>query len=161
MVDFPSWGHAWATARFSLDPACMLLTVTHPEMETIRLARYPEDIVSRSQTFKASWFEPEWVNDDGQIPRCTLSFPNIDRREIGQRYLKKPTAPEVTLEVIAISAPDEPIKAVYGLELRGITIDPVSITGDLMGRDHSSEPVGKIIVIPSRFPALYRRVRKT
>lgn len=160
MVAFPSWGHAWATARFSSDPACMLVTITHPEVETVRLARYPVDVVSRGETFHASWFEPEWVNDDGQLPRCTLSFPNIDRRQIGQRYIQKATAPEVTIEIIAISHPDEPLRAVHGLDLRAISIDPISISGDLVGKDHSSEPVGRRTVIPAGFPALFRRTRK-
>lgn len=147
-------------SRFSDDPAVMLVTISHPFIGITRLARNTDDVVSRGETYKAAWFEVDWVNDDGNIPRCTLSIPNVDTKEVGQRYLRQSIAPVVSLEVISLSDPDNPLGAVHGLDLRDIGLDPISVSGSLVGKDHSSEPLGTINVLPSNFPALFRRVRK-
>lgn len=159
-MTMPSWAEGWLLARASDDPAVMLVTVTHPALETVRLVRDTQDLVSRGETFKAAWFEVDWVNDDGNVPRCSLSIPNVDPA-IGQRFLRQSTPPEITIEIVAVSTPDEPIARVARLELRGITVDPIAVTGQLIGKDHSAEPLGTIVVLPSNFPALYRRQRKS
>lgn len=155
----PTWAEAWLLARASDDPAVMLVTIMHPALETIRLVRDTVSLVSRGETFNASWFEIDWVNDDGSLPKCSLSVPNVDP-EIGRKYLRQSTPPEVTLEIVAVSLPDEPIATVPRLDLRSIRIDALAVTGELVGKDHSAEPLGTIMVLPSNFPALYRRQRK-
>lgn len=157
----PTFADAWLAARFSDDPAIPLLTISHYSGEVIRLALNSEDVVSRGQTFKAAWFEFDFVNDDGNLPSCTLSVPNVDNREVGQRYFRQPSYPEVTIEVISLSQPDEVVTDVRRLELVGVSLDPVAVSGRLVGKDHSAEPYGSIVVIPSRFPALFRRQKKS
>lgn len=159
-MTLPSWGEAWIAARRSDDPALMLLTFSHPAMGVIRLVRDTQDFTSRGETFKSSWFDVDWVNDDGNVPRVKLSIPNVDP-EMGEALLRQSTRPEVTLEIVAVSEPDEPLARVARLELQGLTIDAVAITGDLVGKDHSAEPLGTITVIPATFPAMFRRARKT
>lgn len=154
--------HAWATVRFSTEPLLLLMTITHPEVETVRLVRNStEDVESRGETFRAAWFEVDWVNNDGNVPRCDLSVPNIDYKEIGQRYFGLSTRPEVALEAVLASDPDTLVKYVRRLQLINVRPDPIFVTGTLQGVDHSSEPLGKIIVIPAKFSALFRRQRKT
>lgn len=156
----PSWADAWAMARSSEDPALLLVTITHEALETRRLVKDTQDFVSRGETYKAAiGLEIDWVNDDGTVPRCSLSVPNVDP-SIGREYLRQATRAEVTLEVVALSMPDEPLARVARLELMGLRIDPIAVTGDLTGKDHSAEPLGTIVVLPSNFPALYRRQRK-
>lgn len=157
----PGWVDAWAMARRSDDPTLFLVTITHPNFEAVRLVNNTEDFVSRGETYKASWFEVDWVNDDGEMPSCSLSVPNVVPAEIGQRYLGQVVAPEASLEIVAVTEPDVPIRRVARLELRGLSVDPVVVTGVLSGKDHSSEPLGTIVVLPSNFPALFRRQRKT
>lgn len=157
----PEWVDAWAMAKRSDDPTLLLVTITHPNFETVRLVNNTEDFVSRGETYKASWFEVDWVNDDGEMPRCSLSVPNVVPAEIGQRYLGQVVAPEASLEIVAVTEPDEPIRRVARLELRGLSVDPVVVTGILSGKDHSAEPLGTIVVLPSNFSALFRRQRKT
>lgn len=159
-MTIPSWGEAWLIARRSDDPAVMLVTIMHEALETIRLVRDTQDLVSRGETFKAAWFEVDWVNDDGGLPRCSLSVPNVDPA-LGQMFLRQSTPPQVTLEVVAVSQPDEPLARVPRLDLRSLRVDPIAVTGDLVGKDHSAEPLGSIVVLPSNFPALYRRQRKS
>jgi hypothetical protein len=158
-MSLPTWAEAWLIARRSDDPALMLVTIMHEQLETFRLVKDTQELVSRGQTFKASWFEVEWVNDDGTLPRCSLSVPNVSP-EMGRMFLGLSTPPQVTLEVIALSQPDEPIARVPRLDLRRMRVDPLFITGDLVGKDHSAEPLGSIQVLPGNFPALYRRQRK-
>ena len=157
----PSFADALLGARFSDDPIVMLITITHPAGETVRLARYPEDITSRGEVFKSSWYEVNLVNDDGNLPSTELSVPNVANGAVGRMYFRQAEVPLVTIEVIALSHPDEPITDIRKLELTGIGIDPVFVTGRLTGKDHSAEPYGTIAVVPSRFPALFRRPRKT
>jgi hypothetical protein len=151
---------AFLVARQTDEPCLLLLTMTHPALETYRLVRDAADIVSRGETFKAAWFEETWVNDDGNIPRCSISVPNVDA-EIGRKLLRQSVAPEITLEAIMATDPDTPIMRVARLELRSLRVDPVAITGELVGKDHSAEPLGSIMVLPANFPALFRRQRKT
>jgi len=159
-MDFPSWGDAWAGVMQSGDPALLLATITHPEVETVRLVLNTDDVESRGETYSASWFEVDWVQDDSSVPKSSFSFPNVDRKEIGQRYFQRTTPAEVTLEVIAASLPDDPLARVARLQLRSLQLDPLAVTGQLMGKDHSSEPLGSIVVLPGNFPGLYRRTRK-
>lgn len=159
-IAIPSWADGWALARASDDPGLMLVTITHPTQEVVRLVNNPTDFVSRGLTYKASWFEVDWVNDDGELPKASLSIPNIIPKDVGQRYLGQTIKPEASLEVVAVSHPDEPIIRVARLELIGLRVDPAAVTGDLVGKDHSSEPLGTIVVLPSNFPAMFRRQRK-
>lgn len=158
-MPLPSWGEAWSMARQSDDPMLDLLTVMHPSFGVYRFVRNPVAVTSRGQEFLPAWFDVDQVNDDGNLPRVLLSFPNVDP-EIGRRLLRQPTCPEVTLEAIALSAPDEPLLVTPRLDLRSLQVGEV-ITGQLMGKDHSAEPYGTITVLPSNFPALYRRTRKS
>lgn len=159
-MTFPTWGEAWAAVRRSGDPMLLLLTVWHDEIGIYRFVRDGADFTSRGEVFKAAWFEVGFINDDGNLPRSTLTFPNVDP-EIGQKLLRLSTRPKVTIEGVAVSMPDEPLAAARSLDLRGIRVSDTAISGDLVGVDHSTEPVGTIVVLPSNFPALFRRARKS
>lgn len=158
MPTYPSWTAAWAMASESADPALLLVTIAHPAKETIRLVRNTDDFTSRGETFKAAWFEVGWVQDDGTVPRCELSLPNVDP-EMGQFYMRQAVPPDVTLEVVNAAYPDDVLFRVPRLQLRELKIDPVMITGTLVGRDYTSEPLGSVTVLPGNFPALYRAQR--
>ena len=153
-----TWQEAWLKARNSGEPALMLATIMHPSFEVLRLVKNTEAVVSRGETYTPAFFSITWVNDDGQVPRCEFSIPNVDP-EMGQRFARQADAPEVTLEVINLARPDEPIARVARLRLTDMSISPVFITGTLMGIDHSSESLGSIVVLPGNFPALYRAQR--
>lgn len=155
----PSWAEAWLMAKRSDDPMLDLLTVMHPAFGVYRFVRDPVAFTSRGQVFSPAWFDVDEINDDGNLPRVMLSFPNVDP-EIGRKLLRQATCPEVTVEAVALSMPDEPIKFTPRLDLRVVHVGEV-ITGQLMGKDHSTEPLGTVVVLPSNFPALYRRQRKT
>jgi hypothetical protein len=154
-MTLPSWAPAWLTARESGDPAVLLLTASHPEWgAAYRLARNTADVTSRGEVFRAAMFAADVVTDSDGPPRATLTIPNVDR-EIGQMVLRLSSPPQITLEVVALSAPDEPIYRAARLELRNVSIDALAVSGDLASHDYSSEPCGRVRVIPGRFPALF------
>lgn len=152
--------HAWATIRFSTEAAILLMTISHPEIETQRLARNTDDVESRGETYRAAWFEVDWVNNDGNVPRCEVSVPNVNYKEIGQKYMRLRSRPEVTLEVVSSGDTDKVIRRVSRLQLQNVRPDPIFVTGTLLGKDHTAEPLGKIVVLPGNFQGLYRRQRK-
>lgn len=154
-MTLPSWASAWLLARESGDPALALLTMTHPLWGApYRLARNNAAVSSRGQIFAAAWFEVDVVTDTDQPPRATLTIPNVDRA-IGQMARGLGSAPEVAIEVISAAHPDEPIYRAARLQLRNIQVSPLTVSGDLVSRDYSSEPCGSIRVVPGRFPALF------
>lgn len=152
----PAFADAWLRAERSSDAAVLLATITHSSWETLRLAKNTDDVVSRGLTFTKTFFNTDLVTDNDQVPRVVFSIPNIDP-EIGRRISRVIDPPEVTLEVISLAYPDEPIERVARLQLRNVTINPIEVSGELWGYDYSSEPVGTIAVTPTNFPAMFRR----
>lgn len=153
-----TWLEAWALAETSGDPAILLATIVHPAIGVVRLANNTDAVVSRGQTFSPSYLKIDWVQDDGTVPRCTFEIPNVSP-EIGRAFMRQAEAPEVTLEVINLAYPDEPLARVPRLALREIRTDALAVSGTLVGVDHSAEPLGSIVVLPGRFPALYAAQR--
>ncbi len=152
----PAWAAAWAMA-FSEDDGVLLVTVNAPEWGApIRLAKYPDDIISRGETFvSAQGVSASRVNDDAEAPRAQLTVPNVTS-EIGRKVLELRSAPEVTLEIIHPAYPDDPVERYARLKLRNTIIKPNALTGDLVAIDNGQEPVGRIRVTPAYFPALFR-----
>jgi len=156
MAPYPDWANAWLQARDIDTPAIELLTLTDPTFGVKRLAKSRYDVVSRGDTFLSSYYETSLVNDDTAAPRATVGIPNVGS-EIGQLIDRLESAPEATLEVISSAVPDVPVYRAARLEVRNIKPDPLFITGTLVGKDDSSEPIGTIRFVPSKFPAFFRR----
>jgi hypothetical protein len=156
MTQQPQWAQAWAQARASTEPAIALLTLYHPMMETLYIARNPENIISRDKTFVKGWFEPSIISDGTNLPRAQISMPNINRT-LGMLLQSLIGPMQATLEVITPTHPDEPIYRAARLWVRGISVDPMTITGDLSRQDHDAESCGLIRVTPKLFPAIFVR----
>ena len=151
-----SWDQAWLQARETSEAALCLLTVTHPSINTIRLVKNTVDITSRSAIYSASYFELDVINDNDQPPRATIALPNVDRA-IGIMLMGLVDPPTVKLEVISSAHLDEPIYVADKLFVQNITIDPITISGELIRQNYSSEVCGTIRVTPARCPAIFRR----
>jgi hypothetical protein len=156
MPELPSWSTAWAQARASTEPAIALLTLYHPQMADLYIARNNEDIVSRGNIFVKGWFEPNIISDGIGQPRAQISMPNINRT-LGILLQRLVGPMQATIEVITPTHPDEPVYRAARLWMRGISVDPLTITGDLHRQDHDAESCGSIRVTPKRFPALFVR----
>lgn len=154
----PSFAPAWLKARETGEAALLLLTITHPMREPVRLVRNSAAVTSRGETYSAAWFEADVINDNDGQPRAELTVPNVDRA-IGFWADGLDGPPEVTLEVVGSDHLDEPIYRAARLELRNIEIQPMTVRGQLASRDYSAEPCGTIYVSPGRFPGLFRQQR--
>lgn len=151
----PSWAPSWLQARHTADAAIPLLTVFHPQIEVFRFARNTVAIVSRGETYAPSMFDFDIINDNDRPARSQIIFPNVDP-SIG-KTLKSLIGPaRITIEVINAAEPDEPVYRAALLKLKGLQIDPLTITGDLVRDDDATEICGTIRVVPSKFPGLFR-----
>lgn len=155
-MPLPTFAQAWLQARESADAALCLLTVYHPMMETYRFVRNTEDITSRGDVYTACPFDLDILNDNDQPPRATLTFPNVDRA-IGIKLAQLVGPPQITIEVISSAVPNEPITRAARLKLQNVTIDPLTLAGDLLRTDDGTETCGTIRCTPARMPALFRR----
>lgn len=155
-MPLPSFAQAWLQARESADAALCLVTLYHPMLETRRFVKNTEDVVSRGDTFSACWFDLDIVNDNDQPPRATFTFPNVDR-SIGIKLGEITGPPQITIEVVSSAHLDEPVSRAARLKLKNVTLDPLSISGDLLRTDEGAEICGTIRVTPARCPALFRR----
>lgn len=151
-----TFAEAWARARASAVPAGILLTISHESFGTIRLVGDTVDLVSRGETFSAAPIKFDLPQDDDQVPRATLQLPNVDP-EMGRTLMRVVDPPQLTLEVVLLSNPDEPVRRYARMELRNVKIDPINITGEIWGTDNSSEPLGTMPVNPTNNPALFAR----
>jgi hypothetical protein len=155
-MTIPNWAQAELIARESDDPIIALLTITHPFWGVPqRLACDTNDVVSRGDIFDAAPFDLQIVSDDDGPAIGRLAIPNADRR-IGELIQKLDSMPECSIEVIALSHPDEPIYRASRLDVDIRNIGAVSVSADLRGKDFSTEPCGTKRVIPRSFPAFFR-----
>jgi hypothetical protein len=156
-MPLPNWAAAELLVQESGTPIVAAVTLYHPAWGApIRLVRDTQALTSRGETFNPAWFDFEIVNDTDSLPRATIVIPNVDQ-EIGEMVQQIDGEPvQVTIEAISLAYPDEPIYAARRLELRGVQMNAVTVSGDLASRDYSTEAFGKVRVTPRRFPALFR-----
>lgn len=156
-MPLPNWASAELLAREADSPVVAAVTLQHDKWgEPIRLVKDTQALVSRGWTFAPAWFDLQIVGDGDEPPRATLSIPNVDQ-VIGEMVQLLDGDPaEVTLEAISLAYPDEPLYRAARLELRGINISAVIVSGSLSLRDYGTEKFGKIRVTPRLFPALFR-----
>lgn len=152
----PSWAPSWLQARHTADAAIPLLEVFHPQIEVLRFARNTVDIVSRGNTYSASMFDFDIINDNDRPARSQIIFPNVD--PVIGKTLKSLIGPaRITIEVINAAEPEEPVYRAALLKLKNIQVDPLTVTGELVRNDDATEICGTIRVVPSKFPALFRQ----
>ncbi len=156
MPALPAWTTAWAQARASTEPAIALLTLYHPQMADVFIARNSENITSRGNVFVKGWFEPNILADGASAPRAQISMSNINRT-IGIMLQRLIGPMQATIEVVTPTHPDEPLYRAARLWVRGLQIDQTTITGDLSRQDHDAESCGLVRVTPGRFPAIFRK----
>ncbi len=154
-MPLPTFAQAWLQARETADAGLCLLTIYHPMMETFRFVRNTVDITSRSDVYTACPFDLDILNDNDQPPRATLTFPNVDRR-IGIKLSQIVGPPQVTIEVVSSAHLDEPIMRAARLRLQNVNVDPLTLSGELLRIDDSTEQCGTIRITPARAPALFR-----
>ena len=133
----------------------VLLTITHDTLaQPIRVVNNNEDITSRGSVYQAFPFEIVLPGQDpDSLPKAALRFDNVERTAIATiRSIQTP--PNVTLEVILASSPDNVEVSFPNLTLRNVTYNATAIEGELFFENLYTAPV-TLQMTPSRFPGLF------
>jgi hypothetical protein len=113
------------------DPFLLLLTIEIPG-EPIYIVNNTENITSRGNEYIGCPFSivlPD-INDK-EFSETSISIDNVDPR-IWQGIRLLDEAPEITLELILASLPDEIVFSAVGLKLREASANPSAIVGKLL-----------------------------
>ena len=141
--------------RWRDDVLIYLLTITHPQLETVRWARNNLSITSRGDTFSPAPFDLKLPPDNEQLPDMVITIPNVQRK-IGRRILLINHGMTANLEAVFASAPDDVWKSILSMELHNVSFDTHMLTGTLSHRRVTHEPFPNRRVIPNKFFAYYR-----
>lgn len=144
-----------AIAQHNDDPFLVLLTIEHESIETLRVARNNENIVSRGNTFYAYPFDPEQPGDSEESPQARITIANVNR-VVGHALERCATAPSCTFEIVLASDPDHVERAWAGMTFTNAAWDAFRLTVTLAYLGFSDEPFPKKRVTPIRFPGLYK-----
>lgn len=142
-------------SRESDDGELVLLTITPPVGEVIRVARNSADVTSRGQVFLGYPFSLSILKDSPDAaPTAGLQIGNVDRR-ITDALQTLTAAPSFKIELALFSDPDTIWYTVSGLKLQDWTADAMTVSGPLIVERFASEPWPGLYVTPAFSPTLY------
>jgi hypothetical protein len=133
----------------------VLLTLTHPDITTLRVVNNTQDVTSRGNVYVAFPFDAKLPTDIAeQLGTVQLTISNVDRRIIDEiRTIEGPMT--ATFEVVTASAPDT-------VEVGPLTFDAIecdytvdSITATLAYEPILNEPFPAGTFNPQDFPAMF------
>tara|TARA_R110000803_G_scaffold210841_1_gene284328 strand:+ start:43482 stop:43949 length:468 start_codon:yes stop_codon:yes gene_type:complete len=133
-----------------------LVTLSHPDLSNpIRVAYNHDNIVSRGETYIGTYFGINLPIDDPETaPRANLEIDNVDQAIV--RAVRGITSPvSVTIEVIRTTAPDFLEVSYEGLEMKNVSYDAKTVTGDLTYESFLEEPYPQARFDPARFPGAF------
>lgn len=141
-------------AQESSDPFLTLLTIYFPS-NTIRLVKNNQDIISRGNTYTATFFEITLPRDDGEsLQQVTLTIDNVGLELIN--YIRTITEPvTILLESVLASAPNVVQLSVTDLKLSQITYDAFTISSILIYDDILSTGIPDELYAPNTYPGLF------
>jgi hypothetical protein len=111
----------------------VLVTIDHPDLPApIRLNNSVQNVVSRGETFLASFVEATIIDQDpGRSPQAQLAISNVDRTMV-VALQSTPVPCLITMEVVKGSAPDVVERSITNLEMRNVSGDEMVLQGDLI-----------------------------
>lgn len=134
----------------------VLVTFTDPVDGTIyRVVCNTEDVVSRGNTFTATYFNFALPPDDDEAPKgVELSIDNVDMGLISM--LRRITVPIACLvEVVVSESPDTVEIALTDLVLREVEWDESTVSGKLISDDPLNLLYPAHIYEPRTFPGIF------
>ncbi len=142
-------------AQESTDPFLMLLTLTHPDITTIRLVNNTVNITSRSQVFTAFPFTVTLPADDGEVAReVSIEFDNVSLDLIDE--IRTVTTPiEVKLEMVLSSLPNAVQISLEELQIQNITYNSSRISARLILDSFLQTEISSERYSPSIFPGIF------
>lgn len=151
------------TPRGRDTPVIELVVVSHPDLSpSLFFANNTpgDDITSAvtgsSETYTAFPMQIVRPAKGEETPKARVVIQNVDR-EIGEvvNELRGPLTVDL-YSVMPDIDPDEAVETYEGLKLRNVTVDAISVSGDLVDDDLAGEPCPPERITPNRFPALFR-----
>jgi hypothetical protein len=134
-----------------------LLTISHPQMTTVRVVNNTEPIVSRGDAFGAFPFAVRLPLDAAdRMATATLSISNVDRSLVDE-IRSIAGRPIVRVEVVSASRPDAVEFGPLEFELASVQWDAQTITGQLTYEPVMQQPFPAGVFDPQRFPGLFGR----
>jgi ABC-type Fe3+-hydroxamate transport system substrate-binding protein len=132
-----------------------LLTISHPDMTTIRVVDNTQDVVSRGNTYTAFPFGLSLPADATErLPVAQLSISNVDRRLVDEiRSLSGPMT--ATLEIVTATTPDTVEVGPFVFDIVSAEYDRETITATLAYEPILAEPFPADSFDPQRFPGLF------
>lgn len=134
-----------------------LLTISHPDITTVRMVNNPVDITSRGNVYLAFPFSLPLPQDMAEsLASLTLTISNVDRRLVDElRSIGEPM--QVTLEVITAATPDTVEQGPFTFDLVSATYSEDTISGRLTYEPILSEPFPAGSFTPQTHPGLFGR----
>lgn len=148
---------AAAYAPHTDEAILLLLTLDHDTLpEPIRVTSDEVETVSRGQTWQPYPYRIRLPDARTEAaPTALLEIDNVHRDIIAaiRRMGTKPA--RVTIELVLGSRPDQVEMAWRGFELREITYDALTVTGELVVADLATTAYPKHRFVPALFPGLF------
>lgn len=153
------------------EPA-VLLTIMHPDLtqpirvtdtpvELLDPATYGEDVfgvISRGEVFICLGFEFILPAENDQMTQTvSLQIDNVGR-DLVDPILNLQSAPEMKLEVILTSHPDEVEFTIDDLKLKAVKGTAIVLSADVTTEDITREPYPKDRFTPARFPGVFKGI---
>lgn len=135
---------------------CILLaTITHPDFDTIRIARSREDVVSNGETFTAWDFDLVLPPDQPDRPyRTQIILDNTTHWLTPFARAATPEA-EVLLEIVSIEEPDDVQASWPILFLTDVSYGQGRVVGTLTVETLLAEPFPGDPMTPFTFPGMF------
>jgi hypothetical protein len=141
--------------QVSDDPFIMLVTLTHDDFSTIRLANNTVNVVSRGNTYTAFPMQITLPADTGDVDReVRIEFDNVSLSLIDEmRSISTPM--EVKIEMLLASDLETVQLSIEDLKLRSITYDKQRISARLYMDSFLQVEMTSEIYGPNNFPGLF------
>lgn len=142
-------------AQESDDPYLALVTLSHPDLTTIRLVNNSVDIESRGNTFQAFPMKLKFPVDDGESAKeFTIEFDNVSL-ELIEEIRSVTTGISVTIEMILASMPDvvqysQDELVIFSVNYNASRIVAKIILDNFLNTEMTSEKYA-----PNNFPGLF------
>lgn len=144
-----------AIERVSLEEALLVLLTVDYLGVVYRFVNNNENVVSRGQTYLAYPFELALPSDtEDQLSEASIRIDNVSG-EILDTFRTFETSPNITLEIIRTSVPDEVLLQTIGFRLRAISVDEASVEGKILLDDVYRFQYPMHDYLPSTFPGLF------
>ena len=133
----------------------LLLELSHPGIEPVRMALNNEPVVHNGDEYLAAHFETDLPQDTNRPARVRVRIANVDRRLAGfvREQLTEPA--RVKISVVLASSPDMIEAGPFEMTLRNVSMDAMYVEGDLQNEDYLNTAVPALRTTPELFPGMY------